>query len=107
MLAEEEFARVLDHGLNQVARPVHRRGTAPAQHLGLFEHIFEGSDDKRILGWEMMQLRAARQAGFGRDVGGSKAGVAASANQLRSGLEDTRARFFGAFGLGSPPRGTE
>src|SRR5258705_13928155 len=102
MLAEEEFARVLDHGFDQVAWPVYCRGAAPAQHLGLFEYIFEGGDDKRILGRKMMQLRAAGQARFGGDIGGPKAGAAARANQFRRSLEDSRSRVLGAFGLGSP-----
>ena len=107
MLAEEEFARVLDHGFDQVARAVHRRSAATAQHLSLLEHIFEGGDDKRILGREMMQLRAAGQAGFGGDIGGPKAGVAAPANEFRRSLEDARPRFLGALGLGSSPCGAE
>jgi hypothetical protein len=73
----------------------------------LFEYIFEGGDDKRILGREMMQLRAAGKPGFGGDVGGPKAGVAAPANEFGSSFQDARPRCLGAFCLGSPPCGAE
>ena len=107
MLAEEELARVLDHGLDQVTRPVDRGGAATAQDLGLFEHMFERGDNERILGRKMMELRAARQPGFGGDFGGSEFCVAAPADQIGGSLEDSRAGFLGALGLGPSPCGAE
>src|SRR5271169_6264567 len=102
MFAEEELARVIDHGFDQVARPVHRRGAAPAEHLGLFEYIFQGGDDERILGGEVMKLRATGKSRFCGDLGSPESGVTAAANEIGRGLENPRACMFGALGLGAP-----
>ena len=77
MLAKEEFPRVLDHRLDQVAGLVDRGGPAPAKHLRLLEDVFEGGDDKGILGREVMKLSASGQTGFLRDLGGPETRIAA------------------------------
>src|SRR5260370_41618293 len=102
MLAEEEFSRILDHRLDQVAWPVHGGGPASAEHLRLLEDIFEGCDNEGILGWEMMELRAPGHAGFLRHLSRPKTGVAALADQIPRGLQDARARFLRARGPGAP-----
>ena len=54
-----------------------------------------------------MELRAARQPGFGGDFGGPEFCVAAPADQIGRGFEDSRAGFLRTLGLGPSPCGAE
>src|SRR5260370_34706432 len=104
MLAKEEFSRVLDDRLDQVARPVHGGRPPPAEHPRFLEDIFEGCDDEGILGREMMQLGASGEASFLRHLRGPKTGVAAFADEVSRSFEDAGAGFLAAFGLGAAAR---
>jgi len=79
----------LDHGFDQVARPVHRRGTGAGSAPGL-SHIFKGGDKSESLS-EMMTARAHRPLRRLRrrfESGRSRAGESAPKR-----LEDARGAF--------------
>ena len=74
------------------------------KHLRLLEDVFEGGDDKGILGREVMKLSASGQTGFLRDLGGPETRIAALADEILRRLQDPCPRFLAALGLGAAAR---
>jgi hypothetical protein len=104
--AEEELLRVGRQPADGVVHRV-RAACAPTR---LFrrtaKHMLDHRHHQRVLGREVVRLRALADTGGQRHVGGAQARVAALAQQGDRGVQDAPACVFAAFGLRAPHRGS-